>query len=277
MAITIVENFSHRHPRATRVLETLVPPLVQGGIRKRVFEQNAKTEAPFPITVNGREARFSIRNFSDWYRIAGEGFESVFLGEVLNNLQSGDIFVDVGSAQGLYAVMAAKTGAEVYAVDPDPVSLQSIKENLALNSDISDSVHVLNVALGDKDGREHFYVDPKGMYAPSLRRTTRCLKETVEVDVRSLDSLITAGSIKHPDVIKVDVEGADGRVLAGMQKTLTSPHRPRHLFIELHPVYLPQFGTSTGAVLQQISDIGYVPVAEIATRSYESQYHFVPV
>ena len=52
------------------------------------------------------------------------------------------------------------------------------------------------------------------------------------VQTRSLDSLLRAGTISSPDVIKIDVEGAEEAVLNGARHILEM-HKPS-LFIEAH-------------------------------------------
>lgn len=101
------------------------------------------------------------------------------------------------------------------------------------------------MALGAEKGEMLLHVDDKGTYAPSLRKTTPGLKQVIKVTVDSVNNLIEVGLIDVPDVVKTDVEGAEDLVLDGMKGLLTSKHRPKHIFIEIHDFFLPQFGSST--------------------------------
>ena len=48
------------------------------------------------------------------------------------------------------------------------------------------------------------------------------MKAKIEVDIVTIDSLVARGEIPPPDVVKLDVEGAEADVLAGMDATLGS-------------------------------------------------------
>jgi FkbM family methyltransferase len=236
----------------------------------------------FPLTepvfleVLNSQALFWVNNASDWYRVGRSGFEQDFMEELLSCISSTTVFLDIGSAQGVYSILAAKAGAEVYAVDPDPISIQSLRKNISLNPGISTNLHVLELALGEELGFDHFLIDPRGVQAASLKKTSRELTKKLVVEVQTVDNLIQTGRIQSPDVIKIDVEGAEGKVLEGMRNLLHSPTRPAHLFIEFHPQFLSKFGTSLPQILNQIEQTGYVSQFRNSSEKRKGLEHFVP-
>lgn len=112
------------------------------------------------------------------------------------------------------------------------------------------------VALGAREGEIALHVDKHGSYAPSLKRIVKGLRQIEMVPITTVDSLISQGHMQSPKVVKIDVEGAEGDVLAGMQQTLLSPRRPTSIFLELHDLFLPQFGTNKEELLAQIAALG---------------------
>ena len=52
---------------------------------------------------------------------------------LLSKINPGDIFFDIGSSVGLYAIHSAMLGAEVYAFEPDPDIRKRLKRNIKLN------------------------------------------------------------------------------------------------------------------------------------------------
>lgn len=68
-----------------------------------------------------------MKDRSDWYIII-KCFEDEFGEDLIKTVaHTGGPFLDIGSAQGLYSLIAARAGAEtVYAVDPDPISSRKI-------------------------------------------------------------------------------------------------------------------------------------------------------
>ncbi|MEI6326920.1 MAG: FkbM family methyltransferase [Candidatus Roizmanbacteria bacterium] len=271
-----IESLLGHYPRALHLADSLLPEKSKGLLRRLILGEKYPLEHPVSRELNGYDGKFWINNASDWYRIVREGFENDYAIELLNSVKPGEVFLDVGSAQGFYSIFAAKAGAEVYAMDPDPVSVLSIDRNISLNQDVQNRIHVLNMGLGAKSGNMTMNIDPHGTYASSLRRTCRGLSTVINVEIKTADDLIADDKMKPPDVVKIDVEGAEGLVLTGMKSLLTSYSRPAHLFMELHPLFLPQFGLSKDMVLQQIADIGYVPNGASYSHREKELYHFSP-
>jgi len=71
------------------------------------------------------------------------------------------------------------------------------------------------------------------------------LKHTV-----TADSLLRDGTIPAPDLVKIDVDGAEAAVVRGMRTTLTAPTGPRSVQVEVNPDSLDQ-------LLFLLSDCGY--------------------
>lgn len=127
-------------------------------------------------------------------------------------LKPGDLFVDVGSNVGAYALWAADLGATVIAVEPDQETAALLRENVGLNSF---SITVLEVALGaeageltltrglDSNNRLIFSDDPTGRRVP----------------VETLDSILAG---RRAAGVKVDVEGAERLVMQGAEDALAN-------------------------------------------------------
>ncbi|PJE62315.1 hypothetical protein COU88_05635 [Candidatus Roizmanbacteria bacterium CG10_big_fil_rev_8_21_14_0_10_39_6] len=270
-----IENIIGRFPKIARAVDSFLPEEIKTQLRRYLLHETFPMPEPFIREIHGIRAKFWIRNPSDFYRIARDGFEDGFAEELIDCINPGDIFLDIGSAQGFYSILAAKAGAEVYSIDPDRLSYQSIKDNIALNAELAGRISVLEIALGDTCGTMALNYDEKGTYASSLRRTAKALTKRTIVEIVPLDKLIEERKIKPPNVIKIDVEGAEGLVLKGMEGLLKSNQRPQHLFIEIHEQFLPQFGTSAVQVLQYIQDLGFVPFDGLVRHREKQLCHYV--
>jgi FkbM family methyltransferase len=169
-------------------------------------------------------------------------------------LKAGDCCIDVGANLGYYTISLAKwvgPSGLVVAFEPFPGNFAILQKNIHLN-------HLQNVvlepsALSDCNGSlqlicdvdEQFSATPSfGGYAVEGDRVS------VNVPTRRLDDYV-AGLGKAPNLIKIDVEGAELTVLEGARRTLAVA-RPI-LLVEVHG-----WGTDEGEkVLQVLSELHY--------------------
>jgi len=118
---------------------------------------------------------------------------------------------DVGAHVGFFTILLARHCRSVLAVEPDPRSLKRLERNVALNQA---AVDIVSAAVGPADGSDALDLGEDSR-TTRLRQSgyrTEPVGETVEVAVRSLDSL----GREHgwPDLLKLDVEGMEGMALA---------------------------------------------------------------
>jgi FkbM family methyltransferase len=149
-------------------------------------------------------------------------------------LRPGMVCYDVGANVGFFATIAARlvgSSGKVLCFEPLPENAQQIQYNARLNG--FDNVLVRCEALGSSNRTEVFHtsIEPTWGMLATVGKLPEKVSGKIEVDVRTLDSLY-AGGLPRPDVIKMDIEGAEADALKGARKTL-SAHRPL-LVIELH-------------------------------------------
>lgn len=150
---------------------------------------------------------------------------------LLQWLRPGGVFYDAGASIGFFSLVAARAvGPEgrVFAFEPFAQSAQRLRELMSLNS--LQQCSVIEAAVADSEGTTDFFVAGSGNAAtPSLFQGDRAKKITVPKI--TLDRFAVAQG--HPDVIKLDVEGAETLALRGASKLLASNHPPRWI-IEIH-------------------------------------------
>src|SRR5690606_20194069 len=107
----------------------------------------------------------------------------------------------------------------VYAFDTDLKSCQLVERNAKLNN--LNNVFTQHAAVADKAG----VVKIKNLEFPNpgLVINSRIGADAIEVKSISIDEFVEQHQIT-PDFIKVDVEGAEGLVVLGMEKTLQLPN-----------------------------------------------------
>lgn len=165
--------------------------------------------APVPILQGPLRGKLWIKGSSDNGCWLGS-FEHEKQRLMSSMLRPGDTMYDVGANVGYYTLLASHRvgpNGHVVAFEPLPSNVQLIQRHLRLNR--ARNVVVEEAAVSDHDGRARF--------APHASNAMGKLSDTGNVDVMmvSLDSIVKSGRFPDPNVLKVDVEGAELAVLRG--------------------------------------------------------------
>lgn len=183
--------------------------------------------------------------------------EFAFLGRIL---RSGMTVVDVGANEGLYTLFAARRvgpSGRVIAVEPSSRERAILDGNLARNQ--IRNVAVVPSALADKPGTAELKIAPMqhgghntlGQFVYDDDTAVACESVTVE----TLDALAARLKLEGVDVLKVDVEGAELKLLAG-GRNLLSQQRPI-LLIEANDEALKRQGASAAALVDLLLSLDY--------------------
>jgi FkbM family methyltransferase len=195
--------------------------------------------------VTGKDHKFQmdldLSHWGDRYSFfLGRWVDLAMLLVLRRILDEGDVVVDVGAKIGDFALPArhlvGASGA-VHAFEPNPASFARLAHHIALNRLANVTAHPC--ALGSAHGRRVLTIPAANIdeatLAPVGREAADC--ETVEVDVRVGDRML--GDVV-PRLIKIDVEGAELDVLAGLGR-LIEASRPA-LIVECVDSQLQRFG-----------------------------------
>ena len=212
---------------------------------------------------------FEITTKMEKIRVACYGNEADSIKKVLREIQPGDVFYDIGSCLGLYALHAALLGAYVIAFEPDPAYRKRLKRNTQINK-LRKSVCIINWAVSDQAGTVTLFTDGLAGNSPSLRRIGT--RKSVMVRTDTIDNGISRLEIPPASIIKMDIEGAEILALRGMKELLSSQSAPRLIFIEFHPDFLPQFGSSIEECKRLVEGLSYVEVESF--RRDNQCHHF---
>lgn len=164
-------------------------------------------------------------------------------------VKEGSIVYDIGANVGFFALISARlTGpaGHVYAFEPVPECAALVRHNAALNA--FSNITLLECAVFSAGGRGELALAPErtmaSLTSTGARRDTIAV---IEVDMISIDELVAQRKLPPPDVVKMDIEGAEVEALRGMARTL-KVHGPA-LVCETH-------GTHEG-VAALLDELGY--------------------
>ncbi len=221
-----------------------------------------------PLTVAyGNGAWISIDE-RDWLQssIFASGSYEPEVWSALSRYATGDDIVwDVGANIGSFALIAAQDRRvhSVCAFEPDPLTLEVLKRNLALNGN---PAVVYPVALSDTSERKTLIHGPhtnSGMstFSPTVHTGmtrhvsgARCQLPTFEVECVTADDLVAHADAPAPTLMKIDVEGWEYQVLSGARQLLGST-RVRALAFEAHSNVTGELGDE--ALERLLTTYGY--------------------
>lgn len=214
----------------------------------------------------GHRMRLDLRSGTEWLAYYTGAFDAERLEVARTLLRHGGAVVDAGANIGLWtvplAVEAARKDAVVLAFEPVVANVERLTENLRING-VDGVVRVHRLALSDAPAqltmtlREDFADGAgTGNASVALDDSVDSPYSTVDVQSVTLDDVLERAGGPRVDVLKVDVEGHEDRLLQGAQRTFRE-HRPV-AFVEWNAVYYQRRGIDpTAAVTPLLADWDY--------------------
>jgi FkbM family methyltransferase len=182
-------------------------------------------------------------------------------------LRDGDILYDIGANVGAYALIAAALGraARVVAIEPHYASYAALCDNVRLNGR-QDVVVPLPILLGDRTGLATLsYRDVSAGAAEHTVGPDAAAAFRQPTLQYRLDDLVEQLDLPAPTLAKIDVDGAEARVLEGGPRTLAKP--------ELRSVLVEVSRAGSGAVVAGLERAGLGLVDRVDERDGEPLAH----
>jgi len=185
----------------------------------------------------------------------------------VEQLAPGDVFIDVGANIGYYTLLASKLVGElglVVAIEPSPTIFNTLKNNLALNK--ARNIRLVNMAVSDRPQVLRLFRGPEWNVGLTTTVEKSSFKLEGEVIAEPLSDILKPEEIQKARLVKIDVEGAEWAVAAGMGSILNSCRHDIEIVIEVDPRYLALQGKCPDDVLQIFLNAGF------RAYSLESEY-----
>ncbi|MEX2263273.1 MAG: FkbM family methyltransferase [Bryobacteraceae bacterium] len=187
-------------------------------------------------------------------------------------VRQGDVVLDCGANVGVFTREALKSGARlVVAIEPAPENIECLRRNFA-NEIAAKKVIVYEKGVWDKDDMMTLHLDPHNSAADSFIIHREGGVEGEKVPLTTIDKLVAELQLDRVDYIKMDIEGAEQRALAGARGTIgkfhprlslsayhdpTDPERIPALVREMGPGYKMECGPCAEAEGRIRPDILY--------------------
>jgi FkbM family methyltransferase len=204
------------------------------------------------VTVGGHTVTFATDTPTEYQRVTSLVGERSVVESLLADVRPSDVVYDVGANIGTHACFVGQRLRDglVVAFEPMPTNAVRLRHNLSTNVP-SGRWQIAEFALDDEDGTGRLSVESddfgEGKHALST-------DGDLSIDVRRGASLVADGTYPPPDVVKIDVEGAELRVLRGLADQLDDV---RVVYVELHHELSDAYDTSTDEIEGFLRDHGF--------------------
>jgi len=198
------------------------------------YFHNLGSDAPFQMNWHkGLAVQIYLGNDSSLPLFIGGCVDPNEFAFLDSALEEGMVFVDGGANEGLYSLFASRCvgpSGSVFSFEPSQREFDRLSCNIRLNG--LDNVRAVQAALSDAPGETELNIacsahsghNTLGKFAHEVP-----LLRTERVSTQTLDAFATEAGLTRLDFLKLDVEGAERRVLEGARDVLRRM-RPMILF-----------------------------------------------
>lgn len=198
------------------------------------------------ITVNGR--------VEFWKQVESNKWEPDTFDVLDMYVKPGVKVIDIGAWQGAISIYSKMLGAEVHAIEPDPVAYGQLVDNLKAN-DITNGLSY-NIAISDFNGEAELnsMASEFGNSESSLINRG-FVKSTSVIEAWTLSMFLQTKRIdlKRTDLIKIDIEG--GEVLVLTEALPFIKEFTPIIYLALHPAWIPEFEKFEGWIIKELFPI----------------------
>ena len=185
-----------------------------------------------------------------------DGYKILFEAGPVARLQAyvpaGAFVIDVGANIGFFTLRFADwvgPAGRVIALEPESVNFAEMQRRIAAKG-------LTSLVTARRAAADHTAGDVRLIVSRTNPGDHQLGESGTPVQAVTIDQLVEAEQ-RVPALIKIDVQGAELRVLSGAQAVMER-YRPV-LFVELGPAALANFGTNVDEVLALLARFGYVP------------------
>ena len=227
-------------------------------LHRALLGMRANSSKPVAFHVDGVEVKFNTDDpYSyHWFfpRYAGAiVHEESATRAFIEMAGHSNVIADVGTNLGWFACCAARANpeAQVHAFELDAANLDICRKNIHLNR--IENITLVQAAVASHDG-ELTFAKHASHEASAEHRIG--LSAPVRQEVRALRLDTYFRDRPKPELMKIDVEGAEQLVLGGMPELLGGSHL-RTIMIEIHPAWIVELGGSVRQLLAMLEGSGF--------------------
>ena len=191
--------------------------------------------------IRGKELSFITNSKRLLWQAYGQEYIEPELLDFIDDIPSTSTYFDIGASNGVFALYAAIKGISVVCFEPEIANFSLLNHNTYLNSKSSlIDISNFNIALSDENGIGEIYIEKyeagghlKILDSDLNRNKTSFNPDFIQKVLKyKLDDFLKLTNLRIPNFLKIDVDGAEQRVLKGMTGLLKND-KLQKIFIEL--------------------------------------------
>lgn len=174
------------------------------------------------------------------------------------NLIYKDIYIiDVGGNIGWYTFLLGKYGYNLITFEPSKLNYYILNKNYCLNKDVN--ITIINKGLFPEEKICHLYSEKNNIGNGMINCNEKIVNNTInngEIILTKFKNYISFFENKNLAMIKMDIEGLEGKAIESGIEFITKDHVP-FIFIEFTPNLLKENGTNPKKFLEMFIKNGY--------------------
>jgi FkbM family methyltransferase len=199
-----------------------------------------------------------VSNFG--IRLLHEGeYEPQTTDLIIDNLNEGDTFIDLGGNEGYYSILASdKVGkrGKVFCIEPQSRLWDVISKNI--NKNECYNVCILPYAVAEKREEISITLSPSINTGSSsiVKQARRKFWKRERINCATLDELFPSDGYSKIELLKIDIEGFEFFALKGAIDLLKRKAF-KNIIVEFHPSQLKALGQSADEIYAFLDKYGY--------------------
>lgn len=193
------------------------------------------------MEIKLRHRTFTVepgQNRAAWEHIASGTWEPHTFGVLDHFVQPNDVVLDLGSWSGVISLYIADKASKVYAVDPDPVCFRELVTNVVCNPQVQERIVPLQAAVSDERATIELSARKAyGQSSSSILQRARDTEQSHKLTTVPLAELLTDAKVQQLHFVKMDIEGAEFKVLPTLGGLMERLHYPT-LLVSFHYAFL---------------------------------------
>ena len=176
-----------------------------------------------------------------------------------SRLEAGDAFIDVGANIGVFSLMASRRVGEngrVVAIEASRSVYRDLLETLAINGSPR-NVRPVNVAAAERAKILTVYSGPAQNTGLTTTVASRGFAHEGTIEALPLGDILTADETRSARLVKIDVEGGEPAVIAGMTEFVQRCRSDVEILVELSPHWWEKGTPKPSVVLEPLFRAGF--------------------